>query len=289
MGGLFDSITDWLKQGLMDAITVKFSGIFDSVNRQVGDIAGQVGQTPQGWNSSVFSMIQTLSETVVLPIAGMILTFVLCYELITMIIEKNNMAEFDTFNIYKWIVKTFVAVYILSNAFTLVMAVFELGQTIVNGSAGIISGTLDVSAAGAVADLDAQLDAMGLFELVGLWMELNIVELCMSALSVCIFIVIYGRMVEVYLTVSIAPIPLSTMANHEWGQMGNNYLKALFAISLQGFLIMICVAIYSVLIQGIAAAASIHLAILETVCFTVLLCFTLFKSGGLAKSLLGAH
>ena len=289
MGGLFDSITEWLKQGLIEAITDKFANIFDSVNRQVGDIASQVGQTPQGWNSGVFSMIQTLSETVVLPIAGMILTFVLCYELITMIIEKNNMADFDTFNIYKWIFKTFVAVYILSNAFTIVMAVFELGQTVVNGSAGIISGSLAVSAAGAVTNLNAQLDAMGLFELVGLWMELNIVDLCMSALSVCIFIVIYGRMVEVYLTVSIAPIPLSTMANREWGQMGNNYLKALFAISLQGFLIMICVAIYSVLIQGIGAAANIHMAVLETLGFTVLLCFTLFKSGGLSKALFGAH
>ncbi len=289
MGGLFDSITEWLKQGLIEAITDKFANIFDSVNRQVGDIASQVGQTPQGWNSGVFSMIQTLSETVVLPIAGMILTFVLCYELITMIIEKNNMADFDTFNIYKWIFKTFVAVYILSNAFTIVMAVFELGQTVVNGSAGIISGSLNVSAAGAVTNLNAQLDAMGLFELVGLWMELNIVDLCMSALSVCIFIVIYGRMVEVYLTVSIAPIPLSTMANREWGQMGNNYLKALFAISLQGFLIMICVAIYSVLIQGIGAAANIHMAVLETLGFTVLLCFTLFKSGGLSKALFGAH
>jgi hypothetical protein len=289
MGSLFDFITDWLKQGLIEAITEKFANIFESVNRQVGEIAAQVGQTPQGFNSGVFSMIQTLSETVVLPIAGMILTFVLCYELISMIIEKNNMADFDTFNIYKWIVKTFVAVYILSNAFTIVMAVFELGQTVVNGSAGIISGSLDVNASTAVADLNTQLEAMGLFELVGLWMEINIVDLCMSALSVCIFIVIYGRMVEVYLTVSIAPIPLSTMANREWGQMGQNYLKALFAISLQGFLIMICVAIYSVLIQTIAAAANVHLAILETVCFTVLLAFTLFKSGGLSKSLFGAH
>ena len=289
MDSLFDFITEWLKQGLIEAITSKFSGIFESVNNQVGEIASQVGQTPQGWNSGVFSMIQTLSETVVLPIAGMILTFVLTYELITMIIEKNNMADFDTFNIYKWIFKTFVAVYILSNAFTIVMAIFELAQTVVNGSAGIISGSLDVSAAGAVADLQAQLEAMSLFELIGLWLEMNIIDLCMTALSICIFIIVFGRMIEIYLTVSVAPIPLSTMANREWGQMGNNYLKALFALGFQGFLIMICIAIYSVLVQGIAAAGSIHAAIWEVAGYTVLLCFTLFKTGGLAKSLFGAH
>ena len=289
MNSLFDFITEWLKQGLIEAITSKFSGIFESVNNQVGEIASQVGQTPQGWNSGVFSMIQTLSETVVLPIAGMILTFVLCYELITMIIEKNNMADFDTFNIYKWIFKTFVAVYILSNAFTIVMGIFELAQTVVNGSAGIISGSLDVSAAGAITDLQAQLEAMGMWELIGLWLEMNIIDLCMSALSICIFIIVFGRMIEIYLTVSVAPIPLSTMANREWGQMGNNYLKALFALGFQGFLIMICIAIYSVLVQGIAAAGSIHAAIWEVAGYTVLLCFTLFKTGGLAKSLFGAH
>ena len=289
MDSLFDFITEWLKQGLIEAITSKFSGIFESVNNQVGEIASQVGQTPQGWNSGVFSMIQTLSETVVLPIAGMILTFVLTYELITMIIEKNNMADFDTFNIYKWIFKTFVAVYILSNAFTIVMAIFELAQTVVNGSAGIISGSLDVSAAGAVADLQAQLEAMSLFELIGLWLEMNIIDLCMSALSICIFIIVFGRMIEIYLTVSVAPIPLSTMANREWGQMGNNYLKGLFALGFQGFLIMICVAIYSVLIQGIGSATSVHAAIWEVAGYTVLLCFTLFKTGGLAKSVFGAH
>ena len=195
MRSLFDFITEWLKQGLIDAIIVKFSGIFDGVNQQVGEVAAQVGQTPQGWNSGVFSMIQTLSETVVLPIAGMILTFVMCYELITMIIEKNNMTDFDTFNIYKWIFKTAVAVYILSNAFTIVMAVFELAQSVVNSSAGIISGSLNAGAGIAVADLQTQLEAMELFELIGLWMEINIIDLCMSALSICIFIIIYGRFI----------------------------------------------------------------------------------------------
>ncbi|MDL2252782.1 hypothetical protein LJC49_01745 [Ruminococcaceae bacterium OttesenSCG-928-I18] len=289
MGSLVDFITEWIRQGLIEAITGKFSGIFESVNEQVGEVASQVGQTPQGWNSGVFSMIQTLSETVVLPIAGMILTFVLCYELITMIIEKNNMADFDTFNIFKWIFKTFVAVYILSNTFTIVMGIFELAQNVVNGSAGIISSSLDVNAADVVSDLQGQLEAMGVFELLGLWLETHIISLCMSALSICIFIIVFGRMIEIYLTVSVAPIPLSTMVNREWGTMGNNYLKALFALGFQGFLIMICIAIYSVLIQGIGAADSVHGAIWGVAGYTVLLCFTLFKTGGLSKSLFGAH
>jgi len=289
MESLFDFITDWIKQGLIESITSKFSDIFQSVNQQVGEVASQVGQTPQGWNSGVFSMIQTLSETVVLPIAGMILTFVLCYELITMIIEKNNMADFDTFNLYKWIFKTFVAVYILSNTFTIVMGVFELAQNVVNGSAGIISSSLDVNAADSVANLQTQLEAMGVWELIGLWLEMNIISVCMSALSICIFIIVFGRMIEIYLTVSVAPIPLSTMVNREWGSMGNNYLKALFALGFQGFLIMICIAIYSVLIQGIGAADSVHSAIWGVAGYTVLLCFTLFKTGSLSKSLFGAH
>ncbi len=232
-------------------------------------------------------MIQTLSETVVLPIAGMILTFVLTYELITMIIEKNNMADFDTFNIYKWIFKTFVAVYILSNTFTIVMGVFELAQSVVNQSAGIISGNYNLTAI--IANLQTQLESMGLFELLGLFMEMSIVSICMNAVSICIFIVVFGRMIEIYLTVSIAPIPFSTMANREWGTMGTNYLKALFAIGFQGFLIMICVGIYAVLVQSITAAANIHAAIWGLAAYTVLLCFTLFKTGGLAKSLFGAH
>ena len=289
MGSLFDFITEWIKEGLIESITSKFADIFQSVNQQVGEVAAQVGQTPQGWNSGVFSMIQTLSETVVLPIAGMILTFVLCYELISMIIEKNNMADFDTFNIYKWIFKTFVAVYILSNTFTIVMGVFELAQNVVNGSAGIISGSLDVNAADSVSNLQTQLEAMGVWELIGLWLEMNIISLCMSALSICIFIIVFGRMIEIYLTVSVAPIPLATMVNREWGSMGNNYLKSLFALGFQGFLIMICIAIYSVLIQGIGAADSVHAAIWGVAGYTVLLCFTLFKTGGLAKSLFGAH
>lgn len=274
---------------LIDGILGTFANLFDSVNQQVSDIAGQVGQTPEAWNSGVFSMIKNLSDTVVLPIAGMILTFVMCYELIQLIIEKNNMHDFDTFNIYKWIFKTFCAVYILSHTFDIVMMVFGMAQNVVNGSAGVISGSLDVGAVMSQAELQTQLEAMGIGELLGLFLESQIVGICMWAISICIFLIIYGRMIEIYLTVSVAPIPLSTMVNRELGQMGQNYLKGLFAVGFQGFLIMVCVAIYAALIQGISTAASVHAAIWGTVGYTVLLCFTLFKTGSLAKSIFHAH
>ena len=287
MFGLFDAIAEWFRGILVDGITANFARMFDEVNAKVGDIAGQVGQTPEGWNSGVFSLIRTLSETVVIPVAGMILTFVLCYELITMVIEKNNMADFDTFNIFKWIFKTFVATYILTHTFDIVMGVFGLAQHVVNGSAGIISGSLNVDLA--LTDLETQLSAMGTGELIGLYMESAILSLAMKAISLCVFIIIYGRMIEIYLTCSIAPIPFSTMVNREWGNIGNSYLKSLFALAFQGFLIMVCVAIYAILLQSITASTNIHTAIWGCAGYTVLLCFTLFKTGSLAKSVFGSH
>ena len=289
MDSLLEQIFEWIRQGLIDSIMASFTGMYDTINQKVGEIAGQVGQTPEAFNSGVFSMIRNLSETAVLPIAGMILTFVMCYELISMITEKNNMHEFDTFNLYKWIFKTFVAVYILTHTFDIVMGVFELGQSVVNRSAGIISGSLNVGAGTAMDALRAEMEAMGVWELIGLWFEMNIIGLCLQAISICIFLIIFGRMLEIYLTVSIAPIPLATMVNREWGQMGNNYLKSLFALAFQGFLIMVCVAIYAVLVQSIPIASSIHEAIWGTAGYTILLCFTLFKTGSLSKALFGAH
>ena len=324
MGSLFERITDWIKEGLIEAITGQYTGIFESVNSQVSDVASQVGQTPQGWNGGVFSMIQNLSETVVIPIAGIILTFVLVYELIQMILEKNNMHDFDTFNIFKWIFKTFVATYLLTNCFTIVMAVFDVAQNVVSQSAGVINGNMDVTAA--LADLETQLEAMGMWELIGLWLETNIINLCMWVLSIVIFVIVYGRMIEIYLTVSLAPIPFSTMANREWGQMGTNYLRSLFALGFQGyltvslapipfstmanrewgqmgtgylrslfalgfqgFLILVCVAIYAVLVQSIPSSGDIHGAIWGTAGYTVLLAFALFKTGSLSKSIFNSH
>ena len=287
MFGLFDSISEWFRGLLVEGIIANFAKMFDEVNSKVGEIATNVGQTPAGWNAGIFSLIRTLSETVVIPVAGMILTFILCYELITMVIEKNNMADFDTFTIFRWIFKTFVATYILTNTFDIIMFVFGVAQQAVNGSADIIGSHLDMNLA--LTELEAQLNAMGTGELIGLYLESAILSLAMKAISLCVFIIIYGRMIEIYLTCSIAPIPFSTMINREWGNVGNSYLKSLFALAFQGFLIMVCVAIYAVLLQGITSSTNIHSAIWGCAGYSVLLCASLLKSGSLSKSIFGAH
>ena len=270
---------------MIEGILFNFTHMFLEANREINEIAATVGQTPAGWNAGIFSLIQTISETVIIPIAGVILTFILCYELIHMIIERNNMHDFDTFIIFKWIFKTFCAVFILTNTFNIVMFIFGLAQTVVDGSAGIITGSLDMEMA--LADLTTQLEAMGVGELIGLYLQSALLSFAMNILSLCVFLIVYGRMIEIYLTISVAPIPMSTMVNREWGSIGNSYLKALFALAFQGFLIMICVAIYAVLLQSLATATNIHMAMWGAAGYTVLLCFTLFKTGSLAKSLFG--
>jgi hypothetical protein len=287
MDSIGEWIAEWITKGLVDAIMKQYESLFGYVNGQIGEMSDQIGQTPQGWNTDVFNMIQALSENVVVPIAGIILTFVLAYELIQMVLEKNNMHEFDTFNIFKWIFKTFVATYLLTNCFTIVMAVFDVAQHVVTQSAGIITGSLDVNAQ--LDGLQAQLEAMGMWELLGLWLETNIVSLCMFILSIAVFVIVYGRMIEIYLTVSLAPIPFSTLVNREWGQIGTGYFKSVFAVAFQGFLMMICIAIYAVLVRSITSADSIHAAIWGAAGYTVLLCFALFKTGSLSKSIFGAH
>lgn len=287
MNSLLDKIGEWFKEALIGGIAGNFQGMFEEVNAKAGEIASQVGQTPEGWNSGVFSMIKSLSDTVILPVAGMILTFVLCYELIQLIIDKNNMHDFDTWIFFKWIFKTFAATYILTHTFDIVMAVFDLAQRAINGSAGIISGSLNVNLA--MDGLQAQLEGMEWYALLGLYMESAILSLCMKALSVCIFLIVYGRMLEIYLTTSVAAIPFATMVNREWGSIGQNYLKSLFAVAFQGFLIMVCVAIYAVLLNSTVFSDNIHTAIWGVLGYTVLLCFSLFKTGSLSKSIFAAH
>ena len=287
MFDIISSIADWFNEMMINGIKSNFTGMFDEVNSKVGEIASQVGQTPDGWNSSIFSLIRTLSETAVIPVAGMIMTFILCYELIHLVIERNNMHDFESFIFFKWLFKTFCAVYILTNTFDIVMGIFSLAQNVVNSSAGIIGSSLDINVA--LTDLDTQLAAMGTGELIGLFFESAILSLAMKAISICVFIIVYGRMLEIYLTCSIAPIPFSTMVNREWGHIGTSYLKTLFALAFQGFLIIVCVAICAILLQTITASASIHLAIWSCAAYTILLCFTLFKSGGLSKSIFGSH
>ena len=289
MGGILDKLDEWLRGLLIDGITGNLSGMFDAVNAKVGEIASEVGQTPLGWNSGVYSMIRNLSETVIVPIAGVILTFVMCYELIQLVTEKNNLNDVDTWMFFKWIFKTFCAVLIVTNTWNIVMAVFDVGQNVVNQSAGVIIGDTSIDISTVITDLEASCEALTTGELFGLWFQSLFVGLTMNALSICIMLVVYGRMIEVYLTTSIGPIPLATMGNREWSSTGQNYLKSLFALAFQAFLIMVCVGIYSVLVQNIAVSSDVSAAIWSCMGYTVLLCFALFKTGSLSKSLFGAH
>ena len=286
---IIDWLEEWFRGVLIDGITGNLSGLFDTVNQKVGEIAGEVGATPQGWNSGIFNMIRNLSESVIIPIAGAILAFVMTYELIQMVTEKNNLHDIDTFMFFKWVFKTACAVLIVSNTWNIVMGVFDVAQSVVNNASGVVVGNVSLDLASSLADLEARLNEMEVWSLLGLWLQATIVKLTMNALNICIFIIVYGRMIEIYLVTSIAPIPMATAMNREWGQMGQNYLRSLFALGFQGFLIIICVAIYAVLVQNMIVDTNISTAIWSCMGYTVLLCFTLFKTGSLAKSLFNSH
>lgn len=289
MGFIVDALTEWLKELLVGGIISNLSGMFDNVNQKVGEIAGQVGTTPQAWNSGIYNMIHNLSETVILPIAGVILAFVMTLELIQLITEKNNLHDIDTWMFFKWIFKTACAILIVTNTWTIVMGIFDAAQGIVNNAAGVIIADTSINISTVITDLETQLMAMDLGPLFGLWFQSLFVGLTMWALTICIFIIVYGRMIEIYLVTSVAPIPMATMVNKEWGGMGQNYLRSLFALGFQAFLIIVCVAIYAVLVQNIAVSGDISTAIWTCMGYTVLLCFTLFKTGSLAKSIFNAH
>ena len=289
MLNILDQIGQWIKEFLIECITGNLSGLFDQVNEAVGDVAADVGKTPQDWNAGVFSMIRSLSDNVIVPIAGIILTFVLCYELISMITEKNNMHDFDTFNIFKWIFKVFVATYLVSHTFDITMAIFELSQNVVRQSAGVITGNTNIQFDAVMGSLTSQLETMGNGELFGLLVETVLIRITTPILSVCVMLVLVGRMVEIYIYCSVGAIPFATMTNREWGQMGNNYLRGLVALGLQGFFIMVCIAVYSVLVSNIGSAANIHGAIWSCAGYTLLLCFSLFKTSSISRSIFNAH
>lgn len=288
MQSILEQITDWLKSTIISGIMGNLSGMFDSVNQQVGQIAGDVGTTPANFSPAVFSMIRNISESVILPIAGMVLTFIACYELIQMLIEHNNLANFETWTFFKWVFKTFLAVTLISNTFNITMAVFDVAQQVISRSGGLISGSTSVSDATLTA-MQATLEGMDLGPLLGLYLQTFVVQVTMLALSAIIFVIVYGRMVEIYLMVSLAPIPFATFGNHEQSHTGQNYLRSLFALGFQGFLIMICVGIYAVLIQNLSFSDNIISSIWGVMGYTVLLAFTLFKTGSLAKSVFAAH
>ena len=288
MGSILDAIAEWLKELLISGIMGNLTGVFDSVNSRVGEIAADVGMTPANFSPGIFSMIRNVSESVILPIAGLILTFIACYELIQLIIEHNNLANFETWIIFKWIFKTFVAVTLISNCFNIVMAVFDVCQNVISRSGGIIGASTAVSDS-AIAAMEATLETYGVGTLLGIYLMSFVIQLTLWILSIVIFVIVYGRMIEIYLMTSLAPIPLSTFGSREQSQTGQNYLRSLFALGFQGFLIIICVGIYAVLIQSISFTSDIVGSLWGVVGYTVLLVFTLFKTGGLARSVLNAH
>ena len=284
-----EAIIEWLREILVGGIVSNLSGMFDSVNEKVGEISVQVGTTPQAWNGSIYNMIRNLSDSVILPIAGAILAFVMTLELIQLITNKNNMHDVDTWMFFKWVFKTACAVLIVSNTWTIVMGVFDVAQSVVNRAGGLIVADTSINLDSLVLNLEDRLMEMDIGPLFGLWFQSLFVGITMWALTICIFIIVYGRMIEIYLVTSVAPIPMATMCNREWGQMGQNYLRSLFALGFQAFLIIICVAIYAVLVRNIAVDTDISKAIWTCMGYTVLLCFTLFKTGSLAKSVFNAH
>ena len=284
-----DFIWDAIKDLLKEIINSNLENMFTDVNNNVSTIAAQVGTTPQGWNSSIFNMIRNLSDTVVLPIAGLILTFVLCYELITMVTEKNNMHDVDTFMFFKYIFKCGIAVYLVSHTFDITMAIFDVAQTIINSASGAISHDTHIDISSALTNLGATMDSMGIGDLMLLVLETALVSMAMNIVGIIITVILYGRMIEIYITTSVAPIPFATMTNREWGSIGNNYLKSLFALGFQGFFMMVCVGIYAVLIRSFTISDDLHTTLFTIAAYTVILCFSLFKTSSLSKSIFQAH
>ena len=286
---ILDWLEEWFKGVLIDGITSNLTGLFDTVNTKVGEIAADVGATPQGWNSGVFNMLRNLSETVIVPIAGAILALIMCYELIQLIAERNNMHDMDSWMLFRWVFKSAAAIILVSNTWNIVMAVFDITQSVVNQSAGVIIGNTSIDITSVVTDLDNRLSAMDIGGLLGLWFQSLFVGLTMNILSICIMLVVYGRLIEIYLVTSLGPIPLATIGNSEWRGMGQGYLKSLFALGFQAFLIMVVTGIYAVLVQSIALSADVSGAIWGCMGYTVLLCFCLFKTGSIAKAVFAAH
>ena len=289
MLGLLDKIEEAIRNFFIGLIETNLTTMFADVNEKTSTIAEQIGQTPQGWNGNIFSMIRSLSETVIIPIAGMIITFVLCYELITMITEKNNLHEGDTFSFFKYFIKMWVAVFLVSHTFDITMAIFDVAQHVVSAASDLIKGSTYIDIQEVLAAMLAGLQNKGIPELAGIAMETLLVGNAMKLLSVVITVILYGRMIEIFLTCSVAPIPFATLTNREWGQTGNNYIRNLVALGFQGFFMMVCVAIYTVLVQSIVLSENIHASIFQIAAYTVLLCFSLFKTGSLSKSIFNAH
>ena len=288
MDSILQSIEDWFRELLVSGIMSNLTNTFDTVNAQVGQIATEVGQTPANFSPAVYNMIRNLSENVIMPIAGLILTFIACYELIQLVIGHNNLANFETWIFWKWIFKTFVAVTLITNTMNITMAVFDVAQHVVSQAGGLIGATTAIDGS-TLATMQSNLEAMDIGPLLSILLQSFVVQFLMYLLSALIFVIVYARMIEIYLMVSLAPIPFATFGNREQSMIGQNYLRSLFALGFQGFLIMVCVGIYAVLIQSVAFSSDIIGSLWGVMGYTILLAFTLFKTGAVAKSILHAH
>lgn len=287
--GIFDKIEEFFNDLLIGIIEQNLTGLLTDVNDKVGTIASEVGKTPQMWNGGIFNMIKSLSDTVIVPIAGLVMTGILCYELLSMLMEKNNLHDIDTWMFFRWMMKAVIAIYLVTNTFNIVMAVFDVGQHIVSSSAGVINTSTNIDITSTITSMVDGLEDMSTAELATIALETVLVKISMLAISVVITVILYGRMIEIYLASSIAALPLATMANKEWGQIGNNYLRSLAALGIQGFFIMVCVGIYAVLIGSITVNADIHATVFSILSYTIILCFALIKTSGLSKSVMNAH
>ena len=288
MDSILQSIEDWFRELLVSGIMDHLTSTFDSVNDKVGEISTNVGMSPAGFSPAVYGMIENISNNVIMPIAGIILTFIACYELIQLVISHNNLAHFETWIFWKWIFKTFVAVTVITNTMNITMAVFDVAQHVVNSAGGLISGSTAIDAS-TLASMQSTLEAMDIGPLLSIFLQSFVVQFLIYILSALIFVIVYARMIEIYLMVSLAPIPFATFGNKEQSHIGQNYLRSLFALGFQGFLILICVGIYAVLIQSIAFSSDIIGSLWGVMGYTILLAFTLFKTGTIAKSILHAH
>lgn len=286
---IFDAIEEWMRNLLTGMVTSNLTTMFTDVNEKTGEIAAQVGMTPQGWNSSIYNMVQSLSNSVIVPIAGIIITMVLCYELISMLTERNNLHDVDTWMFFKYFFKMWVAVFLVSNTWTITMAVFDVGQSVVNSAAGTISGSTAIDISSFTSTISTTMESMELGELFVLMLETFILSFCMKVMSVLIMVIMFGRMIEIYLYTSVAPIPFATMSNREWGQMGTNYFRGLFALAFQAFLMMVCVGIYAALVASIELTDNVHSALFGVAAYTIILCFSLLKTGSLSKQIFNTH
>lgn len=287
MFGIFDKIEEFFKELLLGGIQANLESMFIDINDKVGAVATDIGKTPMGWNSEVFNFIKSINDSVIIPIAGLIITAVLCIELINMVMQKNNMHDTDTFEFFKYMIKMWIAVWLVSHAFTFSMAVFDVAQHLVNQAAGVINTSATVSGDQIVQMVEGLKDK-GLGELVMILFETSLVKVTIQVMSVVIMLVVYGRMFEIYVYCSVSAIPFATMGNKEWGQIGTNYIKGLFAIGLQGLFLIICLGIYAVLVKTIKIT-DIHASTFMILGYALLLGLMMLKSGTLAKSVLNAH